>query len=195
MKKLLSTLPLMMSAGLAQAHVDHAEHMRLMDGLVHPIGFDHLLAMLAVGLWSARAFKNRAAWLPMLAFVSSMVLGALLAHATGGGFTLAEQLISISVVALAGLVVMPNASKTIGFSLILSAGLVHGWTHGAEATQGGVFLMYMTGLVLTTVALHVTGVLAGIQLSRLKNQMWSWRTISTAVAAYGIYAFSLAMYN
>ncbi|MBS1175260.1 MAG: hupE [Burkholderiaceae bacterium] len=182
MKKMLWTLPLFFFASLAQAHVGH-DHVSFMDGLVHPFGFDHLLAMVAVGLWSARMFTGKSRFIAPMVFVSSLVMGASLAHFTGGEFALAERLIAASVVAFGALLVFPQISKGLGFGLIIGAGWVHGWAHGVEATVGGVFALYVAGFVLTTAVLHIAGVLAGTRL--LAARVWLWRAVGVAIGSYG----------
>ena len=66
-------------ASTAQAHTGHGTH-SLMEGLVHPFGLDHLLAMVAVGVWSVSALPQGKAWQGpatfLLALVASAVLGA-----------------------------------------------------------------------------------------------------------------------
>lgn len=189
MKKIFWALPLMGFAAVAQAHTGHA-HLSLMDGLAHPFGFDHLLAMVAVGLWSARVLQGRTQLFGPLLFVLSLVTGALTAQVAGFEWAMVEYLIAASIVAFALLIAVPKVSKGLGFALIIAAGCVHGWAHGAEATAGGVFAMYALGFVLTTVVLHLSGVFAGQQLLRLKAA-WHWRTISAVMAGYGVYALSM----
>src|SRR5688500_12997289 len=75
------------SAAPAFAHLDPAEHGSFMAGVSHPLfGLDHILAMVAVGLWAAllaqergrngnRAADSRALWLVPAAFVGTMALG------------------------------------------------------------------------------------------------------------------------
>lgn len=189
MKKLFWVLPLMTFTVAAQAHTGHA-HMSLMDGLVHPFGFDHLLAMVVVGLWSVRALQGKIQWFGPLAFVTSLVLGALFAHVSAIEWAFAEYLIAGSVVALASLMLLPNVSKVAGFALVVSAGLVHGWAHGAEAATGGVFTLYVAGFVLTTALLHGLGMLLGRGLLNIRA-VWSWRTLGALMAGYGVYALSM----
>ena len=77
--RLAAAALLMGLAGAAQAHTGHGTH-SLMEGLAHPFGLDHLLAMLAVGVWSVSALpQGKAWWGPatfLLALVASAALGA-----------------------------------------------------------------------------------------------------------------------
>ena len=79
MKRVL--LPLLLVPGTAFAHTGHAGDHPFLSGLTHPaFGTDHLLAMVAVGLWAA-VIGGRAMWALPVAFVSAMLLGGLLGSA------------------------------------------------------------------------------------------------------------------
>ncbi len=188
MKKYMWVLPFVVFANVAQAHVGHGAHLSLMDGLLHPFGLDHVLAMLAVGLWAARHEYAQSAWYAPLAFVLSLLVGAVVAHLTQWNFAWAESLIALSVILFAVLLLMPRLSLWFGFALIVPAGLTHGWAHGAEATQGGVFVLYVTGFVVSTMLLHVLGVLLGRRLLALRHATWGWHGVSAFMGGYGLYA-------
>ena len=67
---------LLLSPALAFAHPGH-DHAGLMSGIAHPIfGLDHLLAMVAVGLWAAQQ-SGKARWALPLTFVATMLMGGL----------------------------------------------------------------------------------------------------------------------
>lgn len=187
MKKLFWIVSLVMLSSLAQAHVGLHDHHSFMDGVVHPFGFDHLLAMVAVGLWSARAMHGKAQLLGPVLFVLSLVAGAVAAHLSGIEWASAEYLIAASVIAFAVLILFPKTPVPLGFVLIVLAGLVHGWAHGAEAQEGGVFALYVSGFTLTTLVLHLLGIALGRQLVKIQSS-WHWRTVSASMAAYGLYA-------
>ena len=80
----------------AQAHTGHGTT-GLFEGLVHPLGLDHLLAMLAVGLWSVSALPAHKAWWGPATFMASLILSAALG-AAGLAVPYLEHLISLSVV-------------------------------------------------------------------------------------------------
>mgnify|MGYP003354029072 CR=1 FL=1 len=75
MKKSLTLVALMAAAASASAHTGHGTH-SLFEGLSHPLGADHLLAMLAVGVWSAGAFRGTARWMGPATFLAALVAGA-----------------------------------------------------------------------------------------------------------------------
>lgn len=154
---------LLVLAGSAQAHTGH-DASSLMAGLVHPLGLDHMLAMLAVGLWSVRALPAQRAWqgpaLFMLALLAGAAMGAL-----GFQFAMLEQLIALSVV-LFGAMLMASVYKvptTLGLGVVAMAALAHGMAHGAEAPASG-FATYGVGFLVTTAVLHFGGVATGLGL-------------------------------
>jgi urease accessory protein len=145
---------------LAQAHPGHAPGASFTHGFVHPMmGLDHLLAMLAVGLWAAQ-LGGRAAWLIPTAFVSVMTAGAGLGM-SGVHLPLVEQGIIASVVVL-GLLIATAAR----LPLAASAGLVgvfalfHGIAHGTEMPASASGFAYAAGFALATATLHAIGLLA-----------------------------------
>ncbi|WP_428671051.1 HupE/UreJ family protein [Roseibium sp.] len=148
----------------AFAHLDPAEHGSFAAGFSHPLfGTDHVLAMIAVGLWAALLGGRAVLALPT-AFVSAMIAGFGLALA---GFPLpyVEPLILTSVIVL-GLVVALALRLPLPASAAFVAlfGICHGYAHGGEmgaATEFG----YAAGFVLATALLHATGLLIGYSAS------------------------------
>jgi urease accessory protein len=156
---------LLVLAGSAHAHTGH-DASSLMAGFVHPLGLDHMLAMLAVGLWSVRVLPAQRAWqgpaLFMLALVAGAVLGVL-----GFQFAMLEQLIALSVV-LFGAMLMMSVHKVpamLGLGVVALSALAHGMAHGAEAPASG-FATYALGFLVTTAVLHFGGVAAGLGLQK-----------------------------
>ena len=161
----LAATGLLVLAGSAQAHTGH-DASSLMSGLVHPLGLDHMLAMLAVGLWSVRVLPAQRAWqgpaLFMLALVAGAVMGML-----GLQFAMLEQLIALSVV-LFGAMLMMSVYKVpamLGLGAVAVSALAHGMAHGAEAPASG-FGAYALGFLATTAVLHFGGVAAGLGLQK-----------------------------
>ena len=141
---------------VALTHPGHAES-SLMAGLTHPLfGLDHLLAMLAVGLWAAQQ-QGAARWALPLTFVTSMVIGGMLGF---GRFSvpLLETGITGSLVALGLLVALalrPALPVAVGLVALFAA--AHGIAHGLEAPAQGVQAAYSLGFVAATAALHAAG--------------------------------------
>lgn len=152
----LSALALLFTPTLAFAHPGH-ETSGLLAGLGHPLGgLDHLLAMLAVGLWAAQQ-QGQARWALPVAFVASLLLGGLLGFA-GTQVPLLESGIAGSVLAL-GLLVALAARLPLAAALGLTAlfGLSHGVAHGLELPGATSPLTYASGFVAATALLHAGG--------------------------------------
>jgi len=164
LRRLALSLPLLLVATAASAHPGHAPldgHGSFMSGLLHPIfGLDHVLAMVAVGLW-ASLIGGRALLFVPAAFVGVMAFGFLLAVG-GVGLPFVEPIILASVVVL-GLVValalpVPVAAGT---ALVGFFALFHGHAHGAEM-GAATMVAYGAGFVLSTAALHAAGIAVGL---------------------------------
>ena len=130
-----------------------------MSGVLHPLtGTDHLLAMLAVGLWAA-SLGGRAVWSLPLAFVTALAVGGI-AGVSGLQVPLVEPMILASVVvfgvASAIALRLPPVAALAGTATFAFA---HGLAHGAEVS--GAFATFATGFVLASLALHLAGLLIG----------------------------------
>lgn len=155
-RKLLFATALLLSPALAVAHPGH-DHAGIMSGLAHPVfGLDHLLAMLAVGLWAAQQ-TGTARWAMPLTFVATMLLGGLLGFA-GIEMPLMETGIAGSVLALGLLValaVRPPLAVAAGLTALFAAS--HGVAHGLELPALSSPWGYAAGFVAATAALHGAG--------------------------------------
>ena len=136
-------------------------------GLAHPFsGADHILAMVAIGLWGAVA-GGRALWVWPVAFVAMMLVG-FAAAIVGLQAPLVEPAIASSIIVL-GLVVAlaVRAPVWLGATIAGLFALFHGHAHGTEAAAAGVQLIaYATGFSLATAALHAVGLGAGLIVAR-----------------------------
>ena len=128
--------------GAAEAHTGHGHAIGFMHGFLHPLsGLDHMLAMVAVGLFAAR-LGGKAFWAVPLAFVAMMVVGGAMGM-NGFGLPYVEFGIAASVIVL-------GAAVALDFSLPISAamGLVgffalfHGHAHGSEMPVAASGLTY-----------------------------------------------------
>jgi urease accessory protein len=164
MKRLTLGALMAVLAGPALAHTGHGDASGFLHGLWHPIfGPDHLLAMLAVGLWSGFVLPRRF-WAGAAAFMGAMAAGAGLSWA-GIGFPMVETVIVASVVAFGLLTIVSRRGQAgwiTGLSLATIAvfASAHGHAHATEAA-GNAFA-YLAGFLISTAALH----LAGIGLAR-----------------------------
>lgn len=173
---------LALAPSLVFAHPGHDEHGGLYQGLMHPIaGVDHLLAMVAVGIW-AIVRGGRFRWLAPATFISCMLIGALLG-ANSVALTYGEFLIALSVVAFGvGIAIAARIPAAVGIAAIGAFALLHGFTHGVEAADG-VHADYLAGILLSTVFLHLAGIAAATAAGRLfgrRSVRWSGVPIAAA---------------
>jgi urease accessory protein len=159
----LAAVPVL--AGTADAHTLAAVHgPGFHDGFAHPLsGLDHVLAMVAVGLWAAQR-GGRALWAVPTAFVAMMTLGAV---ASGAGFALplVEIGIAASLIVL-GLLVTARVELPVALSAMIVGAFAtfHGHAHGAEMPATAGALLYGLGFVAATALLHLAGIAAGLAL-------------------------------
>jgi urease accessory protein len=175
----------------AQAHTGHGTT-SLMEGLVHPFGPDHLLAMVAVGLWSTVALPARQAWQGPAAFLLALAVSAA-GGALGQTLPYLEHAVSLSVV-LFGLMLALASRRVptpLGLGLVAAAASLHGLAHGAETPASG-FAGYAVGFLLTTASLHLGGVGLGLAIRRWLTQRrgLALASVGTALGGAGLYLFS-----
>lgn len=171
------------STAPAFAHLDPAEHGSFLAGVTHPLsGLDHILVMVAVGLWAAQV-GGRALWAVPAAFVGTMAFGFGLAM-TGIHLPFVEPAILASIVALGLLVAMAVRMETAACAAVVGIfALFHGYAHGGELGEAGA-LPFSAGFVVATALLHAAGIGLGLGISRL-----SWGRILSRILG-GITAFA-----
>ena len=178
-------------SGMAQAHPGHGVD-TFWEGVSHPFGADHLLAIVAVGLWSLAALPAGKVWQGPATFMAALVMGAALG-AAGVTLPLLEHALALSVT-LFGVMVAVSRLKLptgLGLSLLAVAGSLHGLAHGAESPATG-FGSFLLGFVCTTAALHGAGVAAGLGIRRVmaRQTTWAMAAVGTLVGGAGVYLFS-----
>ncbi len=154
-------------SGMAEAHTFGAYGAGFFTGLLHPAGgLDHVLAMVAVGLWASQ-IGGRALWAIPGSFVAMMaaggvwgMLGAPLPWAEGG--VLASVLVLGAAVALAW-----RSPLRAGMAVAGVFAVFHGYVHGAEIPQSASPALYAVGFVLATAILHASGVGWGAGMRRM----------------------------
>ena len=175
----------------ASAHTGHGTH-SLMEGLAHPFGADHLLAMLAVGVWSVSALPTRQAWQGPATFMLALVLSAALG-ASGVSVPYLEHAIALSVTLFGAMLILATTPmpKTLGLGLIAAAASLHGLAHGAETPHTG-FAGYAVGFLLTTAALHLGGVGIGLSIRRwlAERSTTVLGSLGGLLSVTGLYLFS-----
>jgi urease accessory protein len=145
----------------AFAHVEQGQAAGLLAGLLHPVsGLDHVLAMVAVGLWGAQ-LGAPAIWLLPVTFPLVMALGGLLGL-LGVALPGVEFGIAASAVLL-GAAVMTERRLPLLVAAALVGGfaIFHGHAHGTELPPGQSGLLYSLGFVVATGCLHAVGIAIG----------------------------------
>ena len=187
MKKIITfLLPLLLSPAIAMAHTFQGET-GFLSGIFHPVlGFDHLLAMLCVGIVSAQ-IGGRAIWTVPLTFVSVMGIGGFLGmqNIPVPGV---EYGIALSVLIL-GLAV---ASGKKIHTLVVYLGVAffatfHGHAHGAEMPAMANPLIFSIGFLIGTAAIHLVGVGIGVTAAHINNGMQTLRYVGAGIAGIGVY--------
>ncbi|MDA0218330.1 MAG: HupE/UreJ family protein [Proteobacteria bacterium] len=188
MRIVLVAATLVATAMPAFAHTGVGPHGGLAAGFTHPLlGLDHLLAMIAVGLFAA-ARGGKALWLVPLAFVAMMAGGGALAMA-GIQVPMVELGIALSVVVLGAAVALRLSLPVAGAMALVGAfALFHGHAHGAEIPAGASALTYAAGFVAATAMLHGIGIAIGMAAgygSRRTGQ-WAVRSAGSVMALAGV---------
>jgi urease accessory protein len=170
-------------AGAASAHTGHATH-GFFAGLEHPFGLDHLLAMVAVGLWSAAALRGAGRAFGPLAFLAAMSAGAAFG-AAGFGLPFVETGIAASVLLMGVLLVFARrVPPALGLVAIAISASLHGLAHGGEMPAGAGFASYATGFLLTTALLHAGGLALGARFVQARDGLW--RVAGVSLAGVGL---------
>lgn len=185
----LAALALLTATAPAFAHPGHDPvSAGFGAGILHPLlGVDHLLAMLAVGIWAAQ-LGGRAIWLVPATFVALMAAGGIAAM-QGYAPPHLEAGIAASLFVLGLLVAVRSRLPTsVAMGLTAVFALFHGAAHGQElpslATPGA----YALGFVLATATLHVAGIALGLVSQRGHTSLT--RMVGALTAAAGV-AFAL----
>lgn len=169
-----------------QAHSEEGVAGGFKSGLLHPVlGTDHLVAMVAVGLWGAQ-LGNPAIWILPVTFPIVMAVGALLGLA-GMPLPMAEVGVAGSALALGVLVAFSARPPLWVAALLIAAfGIFHGHAHGTEVPDAVNPLAYGVGFVIATGLLHLAGILLGT-LVRFPQGQALVRLCGAAVAGVGLF--------
>jgi len=148
-------------APTASAHPQKGEAIGFLNGFRHPIsGLDHVLAMVAVGLWGAQ-LGSPSIWLLPVAFPMVMAVGGMLGL-MGVPLPGVEYGIALSAILL-GAAVMFEVRPPLGIAAALVGffAIFHGHAHGTELPAGQSALLYSIGFVIATGGLHALGIAIG----------------------------------
>ncbi|GAB5605552.1 HupE/UreJ family protein [Sideroxyarcus sp. TK5] len=182
MKRNYITLTLLFISTAASAHTSH-DVSGFASGFAHPFsGMDHLLAMLAVGLWAGQLGGQRIWQLPatfMLMLAGGAFIGMMVPS-----LTLIEPGIAASVLILGLLIASPTKlALPLSFALTAAFGIFHGYAHGTEMPSAAAPLVYAAGFLLATASLHVSGIFMG---NALRERFVRWvQVVGMGIAAMG----------
>ena len=193
MRRITASSVLLLAATPALfAHPGHGET-GFVAGAAHPmLGFDHLLAMVAVGLMGVRCAirpgaSRHALWQVPASFMGALLVGGLLAVG-GVPMPLAEWGIALSVLVFGVIVALAHAPKTwVACAIAASFALLHGHAHVAEMS-GTSMTAYLSGVLLMTVMLHALGVAAGWWLAK------SWQQSAIRAMGMGVALASVSLF-
>ena len=167
MRKLILTLALIITPSIAFAHTGVGDTTGFLHGFGHPIsGIDHILAMVAVGVF-AFVLGGRALWLVPAAFVSMMVVGF------GLGINhvhvpFVELGIALSSIVIGGAAALGRPMPvSLAMALVGVFAIFHGHAHGAEMPESASGLTYALGFITATAMLHAIGILAALGTAKM----------------------------
>lgn len=151
----------------AFAHTGAGDTAGFLHGFAHPVGgLDHVLAMVAVGVFAV-VLGGRAVWLVPLSFVGMMAVGFLL----GIGHVdvpFVELGIALSSVVIGGVAALGRPMPVVAaMALVGGFAIFHGHAHGAEMPADAAGLTYALGFITATALLHAAGILAAMGVARL----------------------------
>lgn len=157
------------------------------NGLLHPLtGLDHILAMVAVGAWSAQ-LGGRAIYLVPGSFLIMMFLGGItgIENISVGKI---ESLIALSVILL-GLAICINKKMSLLIAGLAVGifGFSHGYAHGTELPHTLNVGEYIIGFTITTLGLHVIGAVGGLLILEEKNGRNHLRLLGAVTSFIGVY--------
>ena len=182
----LFALALLAVAAPALAHTNRDVGAGLLSGLLHPLtGLDHLLAMVAVGIWGTQ-LGTPAIWLLPLTFPLVMSFGGVL-----GVRAVPLPAVEIGVAASAavlGIMILLSARPllSVAAGIVGAFAIFHGHAHGAELPAAAEPLAYGLGFVLVTGLLHAAGIGIGL-LDRWPAGALALRGLGAVIGAIGLY--------
>lgn len=164
----LIALALVALPGVACAHIVQGEAVGFVSGFSHPVsGLDHIVAMVAVGLWGAQLGRP-AIWLLPVTFPLVMAVGGFVGliglHLPGSEIAIALSGFCLGAAVLTEL----RPPMWAAAALVGLFGLFHGYAHGAELPPGQNALLYSLGFVIATGLLHASGIALGL------IHRWPW---------------------
>lgn len=176
----------------AMAHVQVGVAGGLVSGFLHPLsGADHLIAMVAVGIWGA-VLGNPAIWVLPITFPLVMTLGGVIGIA-GVPLPQTEVVVGLSGLALGALVAMRVKAPLWAAGILVALfATFHGHAHGAELPNAANPLAYAVGFVAATGLLHLCGIALGVA-TRWPAGLRAIQGVGAVIAALGAFFLATAL--
>lgn len=147
----------------ACAHPGH-DGVGFIAGLLHPFsGPDHMIAILAIGLWAAQ-LERRARLLVPLTFIVAMMIGALYGDSNPTSSIAAVIPVTTAIV-IAAVALRWRPAMSLAVLAVALFGVAHGWAHGLEAVRSA----YLCGVLSATAVLQLAGVWLGASIQRARS--------------------------
>jgi urease accessory protein len=177
---------------VANAHVEGGQAAGFLTGLQHPwSGLDHVLAMIAVGLWGAQ-LGSPSLWVLPIAFPMMMAVGAMMGL-VGIPVPGVEIGIAFSAILLGTMILAEIKPKlAIAIAMVGFFAIFHGHAHGTELPEGQSGLLYSMGFVIATGCLHGLGIVLGL-VKGLPAGRFALRAAGTFIAVMGMFFLWSAM--
>ncbi len=184
MTRLISAALSVAFAAPALAHTGSHDMSGFTAGLAHPFGgFDHVLAMVSVGLFAAM-LGGRAIWAVPASFILMMLLGGVLGM-TGFVIPAFEIGIAASVIILGAVIAWGRSwPLNAAMAMVGAFAVFHGYAHGAEIPAASGALSYSIGFALASLILHLSGLTAGLGLL---TQLRIARLSGAVIAGVGVW--------
>jgi urease accessory protein len=181
-----------LAPALAHAHAQAGEASGFLTGFAHPMsGLDHIIAMVAVGLWGAQ-LGAPAIWMLPVTFPMVMAFGGFLSL-IGAPIPGVEIGIALSGVLLGAAVMLEHRPPLfIAAALVAIFAIFHGHAHGAELPPGESGLTYSIGFVIATGLLHACGIGIGT-IHRWSHGRLALRALGGLISAGGVFFLSQAL--
>ena len=180
----LAFAAVLLASGPAAAHTEAGVPGGLISGFLHPLsGLDHLVAMVAVGLWGAQLGRP-GIWVLPVCFPAVMALGGVIG-VLGVPLPATELVIALSALVLGFAVALALRVPFWAAALIVAVFAVfHGYAHGKELPGAANALAYGAGFVAATGMLHAAGIVTGV-LTRWPTGAQAVRVLGAAIAGLG----------
>ena len=181
----LVSLLFLVWAQTAYAHVEGGRATGFVTGFHHPwSGLDHVLAMVAVGIWGAQ-LGSPTMWILPITFPLMMTVGAMMGL-LGIPVPGIEIGIALSAIVL-GSSILGEVRPNLGAAIVMVAifAMFHGHAHGTELPPGQNGLLYSMGFVMGTGCLHGVGIALGTLYGK-RSGRWALRTAGGFIAFMGV---------